>query len=297
MAVRAPQQMSFGSADAHVTLPSPFLGGHSPLSARTAALQRKVTTAKAERLTCSEAFCSKCLPVLCCALPTLGLAGCATVPPRHTYAVFRFGKLDAVIDRPGLTWIYPFSDIVKCFTGARTQMLDSMNVIDAAGNPIIVRALLEYAIEDPAALRIAVNDDLRVLINMAEQTVREACTRLPLIGEKGADIRSQMHELAAHMESEVAPDAAVLGVVVTRLCILEARYAPEIAAQMLMKQQAQATVAARREIVAGAMNIVRDVLKEMPQMTEASRDRIVSSLLVTLTSHSAPIPTLNVGSS
>lgn len=123
MAVRAPQQMSFGSADAHVTLPSPFLGGHSPLSARTAALQRKVTTAKAERLTCSEAFCSKCLPVLCCALPTLGLAGCATVPPRHTYAVFRFGKLDAVIDRPGLTWIYPFSDIVKCFTGARTQMV------------------------------------------------------------------------------------------------------------------------------------------------------------------------------
>lgn len=154
--------------------------------------------------------------------------------------------------------------------------------------------MIEYAIEDPAALRLAVNDNLLVLINMAEQIVREACTRLPLIGEKGADIRSQMHELAAHMESEVAPDARVLGVNVSRLCILEARYAPEIASQMLMKQQAAATVSARREIVAGAMNMVRDVLKEMPQLSEASRDKIVTSLLVTLTSHSAPVPTLTV---
>ena len=60
---------------------------------------------------------------------------------------------------------------------------------------------------------------------------------------------------------ELQQDANSFGVVVQRLCIVEARYAPEIASQMLMKQQAMATVAARKEIVAGALNVVRDTLQ------------------------------------
>jgi hypothetical protein len=65
------------------------------------------------------------------------------------------------------------------------------------------------------------------------------------------------------MTSELQQDASVFGVTVQRLVISEARYAPEIAPQMLMKQQAAAMVAARREIVAGAMAIVRDTLAEV----------------------------------
>jgi regulator of protease activity HflC (stomatin/prohibitin superfamily) len=59
-----------------------------------------------------------------------------------------------------------------------------VHVVDAAGNPIIIRALLEYAINDPAALYIATAGDVRVLFNQAEQVVREVCTHLPLLGEK-----------------------------------------------------------------------------------------------------------------
>ena len=53
------------------------------------------------------------------------------------------------------------------------------------------------------------------------------------------------------MTAELQHDAAVFGVRVQRLVIVEARFAPEIASSMLMKQQAGAMVEARELVVAG----------------------------------------------
>jgi membrane protease subunit (stomatin/prohibitin family) len=167
-----------------------------------------------------------------------------------------------------------------------------MRVIDAAGNPIIVRALLEFAVEDAAALHIATNDSLAVLFNMAEQVIRQTCTLLPLVGDHGADLRTSSQELSERMVANLQADASVFGVKVQRLVISEARYAPEIAGPMLMKQQAVAMVAARERIVAGALNIVRDTIREFPTMSEAGKERLISNMLVTLTSHTATTPTL-----
>lgn len=45
-------------------------------------------------------------------------------------------------------------------------------------------------------------------------------------------------------------------------------------------------------IVAGALHIVRDTLREFPTMSEATKEKVVSNMLVTLTSHAAPTPTI-----
>jgi len=87
---------------------------------------------------------------------------------------------------------------------------------------------------------------MMVLINSAEQVVRSSCTTLPLLGEKGHDIRSCTAELGAAMVNELQHDATVYGISVQRISIVEARYAQEISAQMLMKQQASAMVEARK---------------------------------------------------
>jgi SPFH domain / Band 7 family len=259
-------------------------------SARTVALARKVAAAKAESISFGEMICVSlgCLSTL----PFLGLNGLRIVPPNTRLAVFRFGKLVTTVKSPGLTWFVPCGTFIEQFSGAQTYKMDSLHVVDAAGNPIVVRALLEYSIEDPAALHIAANGSLPVLFNMAEQVVREACTHLPLVGERGHDIRSQTNELASAMAVDLQPDASVLGITVLRLCIVEARYSSEIAPAMLAKQSAAAMVAARKEIVAGALNIVRDVCNEFPALNDSSRDRLVNNLLVSLTSHSPATPVL-----
>lgn len=265
------------------------------LHARTALLAARVEAAKAQKLTVSEWICSKGLGTLL-TLPFLGLTGLTSVPTNTTLAIFRFGKLDRVIKKPGLVWIAPIYERVQSFGGTQTHKMDSINVLDASGNPLIIRALLEYAVTDPASLFIATDNSTLVLFNMAEQVVREAVTKLPLLGEKGHDIRSQFVEIGESMASELQKDASVFGVYVQRLCIVEARYAPEIAGQMLMKQQASALVAARKEIVAGALGVVRDALADptMAGVTNECRERLISNLLVTLTSHQPATPVLHL---
>jgi SPFH domain / Band 7 family len=253
------------------------------ISERTQLLAQKVESVKRARLTCFEAFCSKGLGTLL-TLPALGLSGLITVPVATTVAIFRFGKLCCVISQPGLHWVAPLYDRVQMFTGTQTHKIDELQLVDGVGNPILVRAILEFAVEDPAALFIATNASLTPLFNSAEQCVREACTRYPLLGERGHDIRSLTHELGASMLADLQTDASVFGVTVQRFAIVEARYSPQVASQMLMKQQATAMVDARHEIVAGALGVVSDTLKEFPDLSVAAKERLIGNLLVTLTS-------------
>lgn len=265
--------------------------GSVTMQPRTAALSRKVAAAKGLTLSVTEWATSVGLGTLF-TLPFAGLTGFATIPTNTTTAIFRYGKLTRVVNKPGLVWIAPNYTRVDAFTGTQTHKMDELHLVDASGNPIIIRAMMEYAVVDPAALFIATDNNKGVLFNQAEQVVREACTKLPLLGEKGHDIRSQTHEIGAGMLADLQPDATVCGIDVQRLCIVEARYAPEIASSMLMKQQAQAMVAARKEIVAGALGIVRDVLGEFPNVSDATREKIITNMLVTLTSHTPAAPVI-----
>ena len=77
-------------------------------------------------------------------------------------------------------------------------------------------------------------------------------------------------------------------------------YAPEIAAAMLQRQQAGAIVAARAQIVAGAVVIVENALEMLQQrnVVELDAERrvaMVSNLLVVLCGHGNPQPVLNTG--
>ncbi len=63
-------------------------------------------------------------------------------------------------------------------TNAQTHETSELKVIDQSGNPIIVRGLLEFGVEDAAALHIATNSSFAVLFNMAEQ-VRCGAPALP----------------------------------------------------------------------------------------------------------------------
>lgn len=130
---------------------------------------------------------------------------------------------------------------------------------------------------------------------MAEQVVRETCAGLPLQGHpEGRDLRSSGHAVSNTMVAELQIDATVMGVTVQRLTITEARYAPEIAQQMLMKQQAQALVGARKEIAEGAVGIVHETVKQFPEMSREGKERTITNLLTTLTSHAPSVPAIGL---
>ena len=87
--------------------------------------------------------------------------------------------------------------------------------------------------------------------------------------------------------------------------IVEARlnylaYAPEIAAAMLRRQQADAIISAREKIVEGAVSMVKIALDrlsedEIVELDEERKAAMVSNLLVVLCSDESAQPVVNAG--
>ena len=77
-------------------------------------------------------------------------------------------------------------------------------------------------------------------------------------------------------------------------------YAPEIAGEMLRRQQASAVVAARQLIVDGALGMVEGALRELEntqlvELTQDQRAALVANLLVVLVSDRGTQPVVNTG--
>ncbi|MCA1714878.1 MAG: SPFH domain-containing protein, partial [Gammaproteobacteria bacterium] len=77
-------------------------------------------------------------------------------------------------------------------------------------------------------------------------------------------------------------------------------YAPEIAHAMLQRQQANAVIAARTRIVAGAVGMVEMALAELQKnnvvtLDEERKAAMVSNLLVVLCSDRSTQPIVNAG--
>jgi hypothetical protein len=77
-------------------------------------------------------------------------------------------------------------------------------------------------------------------------------------------------------------------------------YAPEIAQAMLRRQQAEAVIAARQKIVAGAVGMVEMALNELAErhvvnLDDERRAAMVSNLLVVLCGEADARPVINAG--
>ena len=94
---------------------------------------------------------------------------------------------------------------------------------------------------------------------------------------------------------------AIAGIEVVEARINYLAYAPEIAAVMLRRQQADAIISAREKIVEGAVSMVHmalDKLKEegVVELDEERKAAMVSNLLVVLCADESAQPVVNTGS-
>ena len=102
------------------------------------------------------------------------------------------------------------------------------------------------------------------------------------------------------LEKEIQERTAIAGVKVLEARISHLAYAPEIAGAMLQRQQATAVVAARREIVDGAVGMVEMALeqlsrREVVELDEERKAAMVSNLLVVLCGDRNVSPVVNAG--
>jgi regulator of protease activity HflC (stomatin/prohibitin superfamily) len=136
----------------------------------------------------------------------------------------------------------------------------------------------------------------------AETAVRHVASEYPYDAYEAGQLslRANADDVAATLQAELQDRLRIAGVEVLDTRLRRLAYAPEIAGEMLRRQQAAAVVAARQLIVQGALSMVEGALRNLEEagtirLTPDQRANLVSNLLVVLVSDRGAQPVVNSG--
>nr|WP_240897489.1 SPFH domain-containing protein [Kineococcus vitellinus] len=225
-----------------------------------------------------------------------------TIQPGQTRVVQFFGRYTGTIREPGLVMVVPFSTTKKVSVRVRNFETGRLKVNDATGSPVEVAAIVVWQVADTARSTFAVEDYAEFVEMQSESALRHVVTTHPYDDPAGGgtSLRGSTDVVADELAHEVAARVAVAGVEVVEVRITHLAYAAEIAQAMLQRQQASAIVAAREQIVAGAVGMVELALArlhelDVVELDEERKAAMVSNLLVVLCGDGRATPVVNTG--
>ena len=230
-------------------------------------------------------------------------AGLFMVHPNEAKVLQLFGKYVGTTHDPGLKWANPFFAKTAVSTRVRNFESGQLKVNDSRGSPIEIAAVVVWKVFDTAEALFEVDDYEQFVQIQSESALRNLSTTYPYEPHEDAGIalRSNPVEIAQALRDEIQDRLEKAGVTVIEARITHLAYAPEIANAMLRRQQASAIIAARTQIVRGAVSMVDMALSELRsndvvELDEERKAAMVSNLLVVLCGEEGAHPVLNTGS-
>ena len=230
------------------------------------------------------------------------LAGFFMVHPNQARVLTLFGTYVGSARETGLRWANPFYAKKAVSLRVRNFDCEPLKVNDSSGNPIEIAAVVVWKVVDSAEAIFEVDDFISFVEIQSEAALRNLATSYPYESHSDDEIalRSSPQQIAEQLKMEVQDRLEKAGVEVIEARISHLAYAPEIASAMLKRQQAQAIVAARRQIVDGAVGMVKMALDELRkqdviELDDERKAAMVSNLLVVLCGEENVQPVLNAG--
>ena len=229
------------------------------------------------------------------------------INPNETAVLQFFGKYSGTVKTEGFRWfINPLFEKTKISFRIRNFESAKLKVNDVNANPIDIAAVVVWKVFDAAEALFEVDDYDNYVQIQSEAALRAMATKYPydVIEEKdlgGVALSSHQEEVAQELRESVQARLSRAGIEVLEARISHLAYAPEVAQAMLRRQQASAVVAARREIVDGAVGMVELALDQLSikgiiELDEDKKATMVSNLLVVLCSETDTTPVVNTGS-
>ena len=232
------------------------------------------------------------------------MLGLYKVEPNQAAVLDLFGKYVGTVKDNGLRWNNPFYGKKKVSLRVRNFESSKLKVNELDGSPIEIAAVIVWQVVDSAEAVYNVDDYESFVHIQSESAVRAMATSYPYDQHEDGQLalRSHANEVGQHLKEELQERLADAGVTVLDARISHLAYAPEIAQAMLQRQQANAIIAARTRIVAGAVGMVEMALAELQKNgvvqldDERQAPQMVSNLLVVLCGERSTQPIVNTGS-
>lgn len=225
------------------------------------------------------------------------------VSPGQTSVRQFFGKYIGTVRRTGLVLVPPLTNGKKVSVKVHNFETHEIKVNDSDGNPINIAAIVVWQVADTARAVFAVEDYEEFIAAQAESALRHVATTHPYDEADPGEtsLRGGTDVVSAELAQEVAARVALAGLEIVEVRISSLAYAPEIAQAMLQRQQAGAVIAAREQIVEGAVTMVEQALTRLEDndivvLDDERKAQMVSNLLVVLCSDQRTQPVVNAGS-
>jgi regulator of protease activity HflC (stomatin/prohibitin superfamily) len=202
------------------------------------------------------------------------MSGFVVLNPNEAAVIQFFGRYIGTVRKAGFHWVTPLTSKRKVTLRVRNFETNRLKVSDADGNPVEIAAVVVFRVIDSAMAVFAVDDHTRYVVVQAEAAVRHLATSYPYESHDG--LRASLRDssvVSPALTSELRERVELAGVEVLESRVTHLAYAPEIAQAMLVRQQANAVVAARAMSVEGAVGMVRGALDHLADLNVVSADR------------------------
>lgn len=262
--------------------------------------------------------------VLLLAVFALCMNGFIKQEPNEAKVLVFFGKYSGTFTQTGFFWVNPLLGKKSVSLRARNLNPEPIKVNDKSGNPVLIGMVLVWKLEDTykalfeidsqslAPVSANARPSSRNYSSAFENFVRvqsDAALR-QVAGNYAYDnadtkdeltLRSNAEEINNQLVKTLNDRLSMAGLHVMEARINYLAYAPEIAAVMLRRQQADAIIAAREKIVDGAVSMVKMALDKLKSegvvdLDEERKAAMVSNLLVVLCGDEPAQPVVNSGS-
>jgi len=222
--------------------------------------------------------------------------------PNQSRVVTLFGHYSGTVRENGLRWVNPLTQRMPISLRIRTFDSDVLKVNDAVGNPVEIASVINWQVVDTARAAFDVEDYEHFVKVQSEAAIRHVASEYPYdhIDDEGPSLRANADDVTATLQQELQDRLDEAGVTIRDCRLRRLAYAPEIAGEMLRRQQAGAVIAARKLIVRGAVTMVQDALKQLAdenivELDEERKAAMVSNLMVVLTGDRSVQPVVNTG--
>ncbi|MEQ8496843.1 MAG: SPFH domain-containing protein, partial [Gammaproteobacteria bacterium] len=229
------------------------------------------------------------------------LKGFLVLQPNQAAVMVFFGNYAGSLREDGFFWVNPFYTKTRVSLRAHNLNTPTLKVNDRAGNPIEVAAVIVWRVYDTARATFDVESYHEYVAVQSESAVRQVVSARWYDGDEDGNesLRGDLDAVARLLVESIQSHCELAGLEILEARISHLAYAPEIAGAMLRRQQAAAVVAARTQIVDGAVSMVKLGLERLEQegvvsLDSSARVRLVTNLMTVLVGESETQPVLAV---
>lgn len=202
------------------------------------------------------------------------------------------GKFCGIFNKEGFYFTNPFYSLTDISTSMHNLQTQTLKITDKSGKPIDVSVIIKWSVENAYKALFSVKDYKEYLNKQTEAIARKTVKNYTYNEILTSD--TMLNSIQETLNTEMSN----FGIKIFECELGSLSYSTEIANAMLQKQQADSVIEARKSIVKGSVEIIKDLVEQLKNeniaLSDEDKSKMVGNLMVVMMSKETAQPVINL---